>query len=207
MGKASSRDTHGGDRPFVGMFVNQWRDKIGGFSPMGTPQTSPGGHGKDYSFYVRLDVSRAEWITMQGLAIHETEGVKTVALKIGQVVKVKTIKNKAAAPQQLGVMRFYFRDGAGFHRGDYDLGTEYVMMGILYGIIERKGGWYTYAGQQWQGKEQLTAAAREDLDLQGSLAADVLAAVADPQRTQTINAADIETATNAGTKRVSRRAK
>jgi recombination protein RecA len=164
MGEASYRDPLGTDRAFTGIMINQWRDKVGAFSPRGTPQTSPGGHGKDYAYYVRADISRDEWIT---------EG----DLPVGQVMKIKLIKNKSAAPQQIARVSFYFADApSGFRRGDYDLGSEYVTMGIVFGIIERNGAWYQYGGQKWNGKDAVQAAVRSEPTLALALRDEVLAA-------------------------------
>ena len=101
-GKASRRAHDGSERSMVGIIVNQWRDKIGGFSRFGTPQTSPGGNGKNYFYYVRIDVARVEYIT------EKRPGVKD-AVTVGQKIKFKTVKNKGAAPQQTAEVDFYNR--------------------------------------------------------------------------------------------------
>lgn len=176
-GEASRRPHDGSGRPFFGIIINQWRDKIGGFSRFGVPQTSPGGNGKDYFFYTRVDVSRKEWIT------EKRPGIKD-AVSVGQTQKIKTIKNKSAAPQQSVEVDLYFRRAPmlGFDRGEYDVAKEYVAMGLLLRIIGRSGAYYEFEGQKWQGQDKLMAAIREDKGLQLSLRAEVLEAAADPRR-------------------------
>lgn len=168
-GPASARALDGSDRPFFGIFINQWRDHIGGFSPHGTPKITPGGKGKDYFFYIREELSRDGNFIME-----KRPGQGEV--KVGQTTKLKTIKNKSAAPQQIASVDLYFADAPslGFRRGDYDTGKEFVEIGISLGLITRAGAYYRYAGQQWLGKDGLTSALKSDTLLQEELRRDVL---------------------------------
>lgn len=175
-GMASQRLADGSDRPFFGVIINQWRDQIGGFSPVGTPQTTPGGKGKDYFFYTRLDIRRGDWIT------EKRPGLKD-PYKVGQTIRYRTIKNKSAAPQQSSSVDFYFRGAPslGFKRGDYDTGKEYVDIALSLGVIERAGAYYRFDGQQWQGRDALTDAIRADILLQEGLRKAVLDMASDPK--------------------------
>lgn len=167
VGPASARAIDGSDRPFFGIFINQWRDKIGVM--YGDPRTTPGGKGKDYFFYVRLELSK------DGDFIKEKRPGQG-EVKVGQTIKLKTVKNKSAAPQQVATVDAYFADAPsfGFHRGDYDVAKEFAGIGIALGLIERAGAWYRYGGQQWQGMNGLTDALRTDTLLQEALRRDVL---------------------------------
>lgn len=169
VGPAMTREIDGSDRPFFGIFINQWRDQIGGFSPAGTPKISPGGKGKDYFFYVRVELRR------DGDFIKEKRPGQG-DVKVGQTVKLITIKNKSATPQQTGLVDLYFTDAPslGFKRGDYDVAKEYIDIGIATGFITRAGAYYRYGGQQWMGKEGLTSALRSDSLLQEALRRDVM---------------------------------
>ena len=174
-GPATSRHRDGSERPCAGIVINQWRDKIGGFSPRGTPQTSPGGHGKDYAYYVRLDIQRDDYI-------HEKRpGVKDPVF-VGQTIKMKTVKNKSFSPQQVAFVDFYFRDAPliGFRAGDYDLAKEYVALGIMFGVIRKSGGWYYFADRKWQGQPSLEVDMRCEVELQKYLAAEVLERAKNP---------------------------
>lgn len=176
-GKASMRSHDGSERPFVGIIINQFRDKVGGFARFGTPQTSPGGNGKNYFFYARVEVIRDEYIT------EKRPGIKD-AVKVGQTIKFRTIKNKSAAPQQVASVDAYFRGAPflGFTRGQFDSAKEYIAMGKLFRVIDRAGAYYSYAGQRWQGEAAVAEALRDDDKLRDSLAADVLEAASDPRR-------------------------
>jgi len=171
-GKATQRAMDGSERPMLGIIINQYRDKIGSFSRFGVPQTTPGGHAKDYSYFVRLEVARDEWIT------EKRPGEKD-PVTVGQVIKMRTIKNKSAPPHQVAAVDFYFRDAPlkGFRRGDYDLGKEYVRVGIDFGVISRSGGWYYYADRKWQGRETLETDVRCEPELASQLREDVLTSV------------------------------
>jgi recombination protein RecA len=185
-GDAGKRDPLGSERPFLGIVINQFRDKIGGFSPYGTPQTSPGGHGKDYAFYTRLKVNRDEFITEKRPGLPDP-------VTVGQRIVVKTIKNKGASPQQTHKIDFYTRNApfTGFRRGDYDLGQEFVTLGVLYGVIQMTGSWCNYDGQKWgpAGKDEMAAALREDAGLQEKLAAEVLEVSSDPHKVEAVELA------------------
>lgn len=177
-GDSSRRAYDGSERPFIGLIVNQWRDKIGGFARFGTPQTSPGGNGKDYFFYVQLDISRKEWISEKRPGIKEP-------VTVGQTNIIKTIKNKSAAPQQRIELPLYFRRAPflGFDRGDYDTAQEYFTMAKLLRVFEQRGSHYWFNGREIaNGEEKTMAAIREDKELQMDLRAEVLEAAADPRR-------------------------
>lgn len=162
-GSATRRSmTDENDKPILGMIINQWRDMIGGWSPAGTPKTSPGGNAKNYAYYVRVDVKRDEWIQ---------EG-KT---PVGQTIKVTTLKNKQARPRQVASFDFYFAEAPehGFHAGEYDTVKETVLLGLLYGLIERRGAYFTYGDERVQGRDNMLQAFREQPDLLASLDAEV----------------------------------
>lgn len=167
-GSATRRSMDGEERPILGMIINQYRDKIGGFSPMGTPQTTPGGNAKNYAFYTRVEVKRDEYI-------EEKVPGKDLKIKVGQTIKVKTIKNKQAPPQQVASIDFYFRDAPilGFKRGEYDAVKEAVIMGLVYDLIERRGAYFTFGEERWQGRESMLQAFREQPDLLAQLDSDV----------------------------------
>lgn len=174
-GAATKRNPDGTERPFCGVVINQFRDKIGVM--YGSPETSPGGHGKDYAFYTRLKVARAEYLTEKRVGIE-------YPVKVGQTIVVETIKNKGGAPRQKAEFDFYFRNSitTGFRRGDYDLGKEYVNLGVIYGVIDKGGSWLKYDGRQWQGKDNMAEEVRQDAALSEKLAREVLEIACDPTR-------------------------
>lgn len=174
-GAVGNRALDGSERPYFGIIINQWRDNIGAFSPYGTPKISPGGKGKDYFFYVRIE------LTKDGQFITEKRPGFKDPVKVGQTTKMKTLKNKSASPQQTASVDLYFDDAPslGFKRGDYDIVKEFTDIGISLGVITRGGAYYRYNGQQWMGKDGLTEAIKSDSLLQDSLRRDILAASQD----------------------------
>jgi recombination protein RecA len=167
-GKAGFREPD--ERPYIGLFINQLRDAIGGWSPMGTPQTTPGGKGKNYSFWQRAEVKRDEYVL---------EG-KT---KVGQVIKVRTVKNKSAAPQRVALIEFYFADAPkhGYKRGDYNIIKDTVAMAILFDVIEQRGSHYYYDKYNWKSKNNVVEALQEVGGLVTKIRDDVLAAASKPE--------------------------
>jgi recombination protein RecA len=176
-GKATQRAADGNERSVTGLIINQYRDKIGGFAPRGIiPQTTPGGHGKDYFYYTIVKVARDDFIS------EKRPGV-TDPVIVGQTIKLTTEKNKANAPRQTVSLDFYFREAPvlGFHRGAYDSAKDHFSMGVLFGVIQKAGVWYKYHGEQWQGKEKALAVIREDTVLQEEIYGDVLMASLSPE--------------------------
>lgn len=170
-GSATRRSLVETEKPLLALVINQWRDQIGGWSPAGmTPKTSPGGKAKNYAYYTRLEAQRTEWI--------DEKRPGGGSMRVGQVIKLKTIKSKSAAPQQVASIRFFFADSStGIHKGDYDTAAEMITMGVYWGLIKLEGAWYKYGDHKWQGEKKMRTAFLEDVDLQEQIAADVMALV------------------------------
>lgn len=159
VGSAGRRDV--GDRPFMGLFINQFRDKIGGFAPRGTPKTTPGGKAKNYAFYTQIEVKRTEFF-------EENIPGKNKKVQVGQVIKVTTKKNKQAPPRQAAEVHFFFRDAPqhGMKRGEYDFIEELLTLGLFYDVIDRRGKFYHVNGEKIEGRTALEDRLREDVDMQ-----------------------------------------
>jgi recombination protein RecA len=200
-GSAMRRSHLEEDRPILLMMINQQRDKIGGWSPQGTPKTTPGGNAKNYAFYQRVLVSRDEYL------IENVPG-KDLKVKVGQTIKVSVIKNKGAAPQQVANVDFYFRDGitSGFKRGEYDTTKELIILGLLYDLIVRKGSYFEFGEARWKGKAAMVEGIREDMDLRERLDKEVRE-IALHEGPIDLSEEALEAAQNAGTKKVTRRKK
>lgn len=152
--KAQRRSLINEDRDCTGLVINQWREKIGVM--WGDNRTTPGGKAKNFHYFSRVEVKRDEWLKEKDEAI-------------GQTIKARTIKNKTYRPQQTAVVDFYFTSTGGFRLGEFDTVKDVVNIGIAIGLIGRAGPYYSFGDQKWQGKDALTAAVREDLDLQREL--------------------------------------
>ena len=150
-------------RPVTCFFINQWRSKIGGY---GDPRTTPGGQGKNFAYWQRVEVKRKEWIT-------NTKGVP-----VGQKIVVTNLKNKFAPPHRVGEIDAYFAKSRDFEAGEYDLLADTVNAGIAYGVIRTSGGgYYNFEGGRWKGRKGLDAAIEESPDLVRSIREAVLKAI------------------------------
>jgi recombination protein RecA len=177
VGKASRRSLVEDERPFIGLIINQYRMKIGVM--YGDPRTTPGGEAKNYAFFTRLEVKRDEWIE---------SGVGQEKHKVGQTIKVRTMKNKSAPPAQVAYVDFYFADGECF-AGEFDFAKEIVALGIIYKIITRAGAYYSYGDRKWQGGDAVVKSIREEVDLREALDKDVRRVVR-PEEGATYEVAD-----------------
>ena len=163
VGSAIKRSLVEDERAVLGIVINQYRMKIGVMH--GDPRTTPGGEGKNYAFFTRCEVRRDEWIEIG------PSGNKT---RIGQVIKVRSLKNKTAPPQRVAYFDFYFAPGGDCAPGEYDFAKEIAAMSVLNEIIERKGAWYYYGERKWQGTDAVIASIREEIELKEELAKKVL---------------------------------
>lgn len=129
------------------IFINQIRMKIGVM--FGSPETTTGGNALKFYASVRLDIRR-------------TETVKKGDDAIGNVVKVKVVKNKVAAPFKVAEFRVMFGTGI-------DKEYELITLGQGLKLIEKAGAWFRYKGNQWQGIENAILGLREDAPLAAEL--------------------------------------
>jgi recombination protein RecA len=166
VGKASKRSLTETERPFIGIVINQYRMKIGVM--YGDPRTTPGGEAKNYAFFTRVEVKRDDWIDL---------GTGQDKRRVGQTIKIRTLKNKSAPPSQTAYIDFYFANGDVCLAGEYDFSKEIVALGVLNKIVTRAGAYYRYDGRQWQGADALVHSIREEIDLKETLEKDVRSAV------------------------------
>ena len=78
----------------------------------------------------------------------ENKSIKEYALPIGYTAKIKIVKNKVAPPfkkLEIPVM---------FNRG-YDLETDLIEAGMMFGLITRAGAFYTLGETKVQGRDKL----------------------------------------------------
>lgn len=121
------------------IFINQIREKIGVM--FGNPETTTGGRALKFYSSIRMDIRRIGGI----------KGADNI--DVGNRVKVKVVKNKVAPPFQVAEFDILFNEGISRIGSLIDLGSDF-------GIIEKKGAWFSYAGNRLgQGKE----AVREEL--------------------------------------------
>lgn len=104
------------------IFLNQTRDKIGGFSPFGTPQTTPGGKALKFYASQRVKINKGQPI--------KSDAGKDKGEIIGNEVKFKIEKNKIAPPFGTGSTVLTYNHGI-------NIPAEIMEVGVSYGIIER----------------------------------------------------------------------
>ena len=163
VGTAMKRSLVEDERPVLGLIINQYRMKIGVMH--GDPRTTPGGEGKNYAFFTRCEVRRDEWIEV---------GPSGNKVRVGQRIKVRTLKNKTAPPQRVAYFDFYFAEGGNCAPGEFDFAKEVASLAVVMGYIERRGGWFYYGERKWQGIESVISSIREEIDFMQDLQKKVL---------------------------------
>lgn len=101
--------------------------------------------------------------TRVGDIIREGTGVN--ARTVGRIIKWKIEKNKTGKAFSDGEYDLYV-DDALLPRGSIDTGKELVILAMSKGLIERRGGWFYYNGEQLgQGQDNVVAKLRENQEL------------------------------------------
>ena len=135
------------------IFINQLREKIGVM--FGNPETTTGGNALKFYASVRLDIRKAT-------AIKDGEEV------IGNLVRVKVVKNKVAPPFRKAEFEIMFGEGISKVGEILDLGVEY-------GIIQKSGSWFSYNGSRLaQGRDASKALLRDNPELCDELEAQIM---------------------------------
>lgn len=186
MGAAGLRNPKDpGDCPWLGIFINQWRDVIG-WQPTGSPGITPGGKAKNYAFYQRVEVKRTEFIKDRYPPKNAQEEKKAGSgYDVGQIMKVKPFKNKGGPPRREAYIEFYFDDAPkmGIKRGEFDTAKEAAIMGVLLNVIQRNspgGSYYGFGEFKWKGMLTMLNAMREDPDLVRQVSEAVMFRAANP---------------------------
>lgn len=141
--------------PFTLIGINQLREKIGAY---GDPEYTPGGRAKRHFSSVDIRLRKGDWIT-EGKGDHKEI--------VGQVTKFKIEKNKTFKRMQTGEFDFYFSENnsAGVKPLYNDNFKEVVLLAVEWGIVERRGAWFYYKENKYQGIDSLIAALKGSPEL------------------------------------------
>ncbi len=142
------------------IFINQLREKIGVM--FGNPETTTGGNALKFYASVRLDIRKSS-------AIKDGDNV------LGNLTKVKVVKNKVAPPFRKCEFEILFGEGIS------KIG-EIVDLGVEYGIIQKSGSWFSYDGNKLaQGRDATKQLLADNPELCDELEAKIMEAISDKQ--------------------------
>lgn len=126
------------------IFINQLREKIG--IVFGNPETTTGGNALKFYASVRLDIRRVT-------SIKDGDNI------VGNLVRVKVVKNKVAPPFRKAEFEIIFGQGISKVGEIVDLGSEL-------GILKKSGSWYSYNDTKiGQGREAVKNTLKENPEL------------------------------------------
>lgn len=140
----------------VCVFINQLREKIGSPSyGSGPPETTTGGNALKFYASVRLDIRRST-------------AIKDGDVIIGNLTRVKVVKNKVAPPFRKAEFDMIYGEGIS-HTG------EIVDLGIDQGLIAKNGSWFSYGeARLGQGREAAKQYFKENPEAATELEAKIL---------------------------------
>ena len=140
------------------IFINQLREKIGVM--FGNPETTTGGNALKFYASVRIDIRKKETL-------------KDGETPIGNLVKVKIVKNKVAPPFRRAEFEITFGEGIS------KVG-EIVDLGVEYDLIKKSGSWFSYGDLKLgQGRDAVKALLKDNPELCEELEAKIMQAIAD----------------------------
>lgn len=118
----------------VAIFINQIREKVGVM--FGSPETTSGGRALKFYSTIRLDIRRVEQI-------------KKGTEAIGNLTRVKVVKNKVAPPFKIAEVDLIYGEGISYH-------GELLDLAVNFDIVNKSGSWFSYEGEKiGQGRENV----------------------------------------------------
>ena len=140
------------------IFINQLREKIG--IMFGNPETTTGGNALKFYASVRIDVRKSS-------PVKDGDNV------LGNLTKVKVVKNKVAPPFRKAEFEIIFGEGISKVGEIVDLATEME-------IIKKSGSWFSYGDSKLaQGRDAVKQLLKDNPELSEELEAKIMQALAD----------------------------
>ena len=140
------------------IFINQLREKIG--VSFGNPETTTGGNALKFYASVRLD-------------IRKSTPIKDGETVLGNLTKVKVVKNKVAPPFRKTEFDIMFGEGI-------SKTGELVDLGVEHGIITKSGSWFSYGDQKLaQGRDAVKNLLADNPELCEELEAKIKQAISE----------------------------
>lgn len=131
------------------IFINQIREKIGAM--YGNPETTTGGRALKFYASVRLDIRRKDAIK-KGTEI------------VGNITRVKVVKNKVAPPFKTVTFDILYGEGISNESSIVDIATDMD-------IINKGGSWFSYNNQRLgQGRDNARLYLKEHPEVRDEIA-------------------------------------
>jgi len=132
------------------MFINQMRANIGG-GMYGPSEKETGGFSLKFFSSVRLRVKR----------VPKSEKMEN-DVPVGHRVHVSVVKNKVAAPYRQAEFDLYYNSGV-------DNASEVADILVGAGAVEKKGAWYFYEEQKFQGMAGLVEFVKQPKNMEKAI--------------------------------------
>ncbi len=130
------------------IFTNQIRMKIGVM--FGNPETTSGGNALKFYATMRMDIRRIG-------QIKDRESI------IGNMTRVKVVKNKVAAPFRQAEFEILYGEGI-------SLEGDLIELGVASGILSKMGSWYSWGETRLgQGKDNTRIFLKENTDIRDEI--------------------------------------
>ena len=142
------------------IFINQLREKIGVM--FGNPETTTGGNTLKFYASVRLDIRKVT-------SIKDGDNI------VGNLVRVKVVKNKVAPPFRKAEFEITFGEGIS------KVG-EIVDLGVEHDIIKKSGSWFAYGDSKLgQGRDVVKQLLADNPELCEEIEAKIMEVITNQQ--------------------------
>ena len=142
------------------IFINQLREKIGVM--FGNPETTTGGNALKFYASVRLDIRKVT-------SIKDGDNI------VGNLVRVKVVKNKVAPPFRKAEFEITFGEGIS------KVG-EIVDLGVEHDIIKKSGSWFAYGDSKLgQGRDVVKQLLADNPELCEEIEAKIMEVITNQQ--------------------------